>query len=96
MRKLLISTLAITVMASGALGVQAAPSKVHDLCLTDSQKLCPDAKPGRGSVMRCVKTRLDAVSAECKTAVTAAQERNAQRKAAKLAAAKSGSTTSAH
>ena len=43
-----------------------------------------------------VKTRLDDVSADCKSAVTAAKEKSAARKAARLAAAQSQSKASSH
>jgi hypothetical protein len=46
--------------------------------------------------MRCVKTRLDAVSADCRSAVSAAQQKSAARKAARLAAAQSDGKVSAH
>ncbi|HEY5070937.1 MAG TPA: cysteine rich repeat-containing protein [Caulobacteraceae bacterium] len=88
--------LALILLASSAVGAQAAAPQVRNICQADFQKLCPAAKPGRGAVMRCVKTRLSDVTADCKSAVTAAQERSAQRKAAKLAAAQTRSTTSAH
>ncbi|MEO8812968.1 MAG: hypothetical protein ABI376_08675 [Caulobacteraceae bacterium] len=74
------------VCAGAAVAAPAGPP-VSQVCQADFQKLCPDAKVVRGAVMRCVKVRLNDVSAECGAAVKAAQEKNAARKAAKLAAA---------
>jgi hypothetical protein len=64
---------------------QAAASKVTLACQADFQKLCPTATAKRGAVMRCVKARVDQVSSDCQTAVKAAQERTAARKAARAA-----------
>jgi hypothetical protein len=83
-------------LALSATSVPAAAPKVRDICLADFQKFCPTAKLIRGAVMRCVKTRLDDVSADCKSAVTAAREKSAARKAARLAAAQSQSKASSH
>jgi hypothetical protein len=88
--------LAIVLLASSASAGRAAAPKVRDICLADFQKLCPASKLVRGAVMRCVKTRLDAVSADCRSAVSAAQQKSAARKAARLAAAQSDGKVSAH
>ena len=95
-RTTLSAGLALVLMASVTTGANAAAPKVRDICLADFQKLCPSAKLARGSVMRCVKTRLDDVSPGCRTAVTAAKEKSAARKVAKLAAAQPSTKSSAH
>jgi hypothetical protein len=84
--------LVLAALAFSASQAQAAAPSVRDICQADFQKLCPTAKPARGAVMRCVKTRLGDVSTDCKAAVTAAQEKTAARKASRLAAAKSPSS----
>jgi len=87
-------TLAISAMALLATAGQAATaSKVTQACAADFHKLCPSATAGRGAVMRCVKTQLDSVTPDCKTAVQTAQAARAARKAAKLAAAQSPAPT---
>lgn len=91
-RSLATTGLVFAVVALSASQAQAAAPRLRDICQADFQKLCPTAKPARGAVMRCVKARLGDISAECKAAVTAAQEKTAARKAARLAAAKSPSS----
>jgi hypothetical protein len=95
-RTSLSAALALVLLASVGAQAKTAAPKVRDICLADFQKLCPTAKLARGSVMRCVKTRLDDVSPDCRAAVTAAKDKNAARKAAKLAAAQPSSKSSAH
>ncbi|HEV2364757.1 MAG TPA: hypothetical protein VGS12_11240 [Caulobacteraceae bacterium] len=82
----LVSALLATGLALGGSTALAKGASVKTICQADFQKLCPTATPNRGAVMRCVKTRLDQVSAECKTAVQAAQAKNASRRAARKTA----------
>lgn len=74
---------AASLLAFGAVGAQAGrPVKVKVACAADVQRLCPNATPGRGYVMQCVKSRMNEVSPDCQSAVQEAKAMRAQRRAA--------------
>jgi hypothetical protein len=88
LRSIVLAAAASALLAASGQAIAAA-SKVSQACDADFHKLCPAATPGRGAVMRCVKTQLSAVAPDCKAAVQTAQAARAARKAAKAAAASS-------
>jgi hypothetical protein len=49
-----------------SLALAQAPQKSGGVCKADVERLCPDAQPGHGKVMRCLQGKEDQVSAECK------------------------------
>lgn len=91
LRSISLAACAVTLVAFAG-GAQAS-SKVSQACEADFHKLCPSQTAGRGAVMRCVKTKLDTVTPDCKSAVQTAQAARAARKAAKAAAKTPAPTT---
>lgn len=39
---------------------------VREACQDDAEKLCPDVKPGKGAMMKCLRSNKDKVSDACK------------------------------
>jgi hypothetical protein len=47
-------------------------------CVTDAQKVCPDARPGNGSILQCLKAHPEAASPACQQNLsTLEQEKDA-------------------
>ena len=77
---------AASLLAFGAVSAQTGrPLKVKLACAADVQRLCPNAAPGRGYVMQCLKSRMNEVSPDCQSAVQEAKAKHAQRRAAAAA-----------
>jgi hypothetical protein len=91
LRSLTIVVSAVVLVAGPAF---AAPKpRVNQICLADFHKLCPSEELGRGKVIRCARAHIDGVSADCKTAVAAADAVNQARRAAKASKRASAKST---
>ena len=77
-RVLVVAATALSLIAS----TSALAQGVKQACMADVQRMCPNAAPGRGMVMQCVKGRMTEVSPGCKTAIETARANRAARKAA--------------
>jgi hypothetical protein len=89
-----IAVSALVLIAAGQAGAASKP-KVAEICLADFHKLCPTEELGRGKVIRCARAHIDGVSAECKSAVAAADAVNQARRAAKATKRASAKSTAA-
>ena len=51
---------------------------LRDNCKQDIQTLCPNAKPGGGEVLACIKEKKEQLSEQCSTTIAAivAQRKN--------------------
>lgn len=64
MRALVVSAVAMSLAA-------VPPALAEDACAEDVQRLCPDVKVGGARVTRCLRDRLDSVSAACRAKLDA-------------------------
>jgi hypothetical protein len=85
---------ALAILAATQVGATSKP-RVNQICLEDFHKLCPDQAVGRGVVIRCARAHHDSLTADCRSAVEAADAVNAARKAAKASRRASAGRTSA-
>ncbi len=88
----IVAVSALVLAAASQAGAASKP-KANEICLADFHKLCPTEELGRGKVIRCARAHIDGVSADCKSAVAAADAVNQARRAAKAskrASAKTG------
>jgi hypothetical protein len=89
--KLVVASLAV--LAAAQVGATPKP-RVNQICLEDFHKLCPTQELGRGVVIRCARAHHDALTANCRSAVEAADAVNTARKAAKASRRASATRTS--
>jgi hypothetical protein len=89
-----IAVSALVLIAAGQAGAASKP-RVGEICLADFHKLCPTEELGRGKVIRCARAHIDGVSADCKSAVAAADAVNQARRAAKAGKSASAKPTAA-
>jgi hypothetical protein len=80
--RLAAAALAAALLTAGAASAQPAGGDVRQLCATDFQKACPDAKPGDGSLKACAKAHFMSFSKPCKDALKAMRARMTQSGAA--------------
>ncbi|MGI8841862.1 MAG: hypothetical protein ACR2F8_13945 [Caulobacteraceae bacterium] len=78
---------AASLLALGAGGVQA---KMSPACQADAQRLCASAGTDRRQARQCMKSHMNDVSPDCRSAMEAAKAKRQQRKAAKASAGQSG------
>ena len=71
---------ALSVLGSAGAYAQGAPT-VKQACMPDVQRLCPNAVPGHGWIMQCLKGHMNEVAPACKTAVDTMKANRAARKA---------------
>ncbi len=48
--------------------IEKVKEKVMDLkenCTEDAKKLCPDIKPGKGAIIKCLKSKQSELSSKC-------------------------------
>jgi hypothetical protein len=84
LRTVVIASSALSLLVGGQ-AFAAAKLKVNEVCLADFHKFCPDDELGRGKVIRCARAHLDNVTADCKSAVAAANASNEKKREAKAA-----------
>ena len=93
-RSVIVAVSALALAAASQAGAAPKP-RVGQICLADFHKLCPTEELGRGKVIRCARAHIDGVSADCKSAVAAADAVNQARRAAKASKRASAKSTAA-
>jgi hypothetical protein len=67
-------TAGLMALALGVANAQTAAPKVRVACRADFQRLCPEATPGHGAVMQCLRGHMADVGPDCKSAIMAARD----------------------
>jgi hypothetical protein len=74
--------LSAALLTASAASAQPAGGDIRQVCATDFQKACPDAKPGNGALKACAKAHFMSFSQPCKDALKAMRARMSQSGAA--------------
>lgn len=73
MRLALLAAL-VCLLASHSTNAQTQSGPPSGPCAADAKKLCPDAAPGHGAVMKCLQEHQADLSAECKEKIAAVKD----------------------
>ena len=73
-RAWMLSCLAVALAA----GTPARAQESEAPCAADAERLCPDAGPGRGEQMRCLRQNRDSLSETCRTSIVDPAARRAE------------------
>ena len=73
-RALAALLLACLALASGA-RADSPKGEATGPCAADAKRLCADAEPGHGAIMRCLQSHQAELSKECKDKIAAVKEK---------------------